>query len=256
MNTRHCFIPRFILPAIALAAFVGSVQAQSIGIQFIGSPVSGPDPLLAGDSAGVTAVAQTNWNALSGASFTDVGLHDNTGSSSGVTLTGGANGTYFSGPCTLTPGDEKLTAGELYNGWPGSPTFTLDNIPYAEYDIYFYATTDNNSRIETFGVSPGTVYDSTTASFESMQLMGGSSTWVEATSNWDGTGTAPTVAPGCYALFTDLTSADVSIAWGASGNGGLNGIQIVAVTSAIPEPSTWAMLAGGFGTLLAFRRRR
>ncbi|NNM86898.1 MAG: PEP-CTERM sorting domain-containing protein [Phycisphaerae bacterium] len=234
------------------AAMSGSAFANEIGIQFVGN-VSTPQPLQASDSAGV--VAQTNWNALTGSSWTSQALNDNTGSSSGATLTGSANGDYFGGSVTDTPGDVKLTSGELFNGWPGSPALSFSNIPYAAYDVYTYAAIDNNSRIETIEVTP----TGGSASYQSFGTSNGGPAWVlsnNPVAGWNGVGTQPTRPPSAtYAEFTGLSASSFTLNWGAPGNGGLNGVQIVEV--AVPEPATLGLMAlAGVGILLIGRKRR
>lgn len=239
----------------ACAGVLGSMTSPAasgneIGVQFVGTT---NDPLAATDSAGV--ISQANWNALTGSTFTNQGLNDNTGTATTATLTGSANGIYFGGSVTDTAGDVKLTSGELYNGWPGSPTLTFSNIPYATYDVYAYAAIDNNARIETIKLTPA----GGSASYQSFGTSNGGSSWVlsnNPVAGWDGTGVQPTrPASATYAEFTSITTNSFTLAWGAPGNGGLNGIQIVQA-SLIPEPATLGLMGAlGAGLLLLKRRR-
>jgi len=196
------------------------VTPKSIGVQFKGSGTA----LASTDSAGLSTVAQTNWNVLTGASFTNQVLSDNSGASTTATLTGSANGTYWSGGSSAPPaGNAKLASGELFNGWPGSPTTTIANIPYAKYDVYVYAAIDATGRAETVGLTPS----GGTEQFYSFTTEGGGSAWTAATSTWNGTGTQPSLPSANYVHYTGLTASSFTLAWGAPGNGGLNGIQIV-----------------------------
>jgi hypothetical protein len=226
--------------------FAGAASAAAIGVQFVGSQNS---PLLPTDSAGLASVAQTNWNALTGASFAGVALQDGNGAPTTASLGGGANGTYFGGHGSPLPaGNVKLTSGELFNGWPGAPRMTVSNIPYAAYDVYVYANIDASGLNETVSITPA---GGTAQSF-SFVTMGGGSAWTLATSTWDGSGTAPALTSADCAHFTGLTGSAFTMDWGAPGNGGLNGFQIVEVT--VPEPASLGMLAAG-GLLLLGRGR-
>ncbi|MDD5261391.1 MAG: putative Ig domain-containing protein, partial [Methylacidiphilales bacterium] len=203
----------------------------SIGIQFVG----GQTALNATDSAGLSTVAQSHWNALAGASFSNVALTDNSGSATSTTLTGSANGTYRGGGSSASPaGNAKLASGELFNGWPGAPTLTVSGIPYAQYDVYVYAAIDATGRNETVSLTPS----GGSAQYFSFLTQGGGSAWTVATSTWNGTGTPPTLPSANYVHYTGLTAGSFTMAWGAPGNGGLNGIQIVN-TSAGGLPSPW-----------------
>ncbi len=194
----------------------------SIALQFVGQGTA----LLSTDSAGLASVAQTNWNVLSGASFTSSALSNSAGAATTATLTGSANGTYWSGGSSAAPaGNGKLASGELFNTWPGAPTLAVANIPYAKYDVYVYAGIDAPGRYQTVSVTPS----GGTAQYYSFTTEGGSSAWTAATSTWNGTGTAPSLPVANYVHFSGLTASSFTMAWGAPGNGGLNGIQIVPV---------------------------
>jgi len=194
----------------------------SIAMQFVGSGTA----LLSTDSAGVSSVAQTNWNVLSGASFTNVALANNAGAGTTATLTGTAGGSYWSGGSSASPaGNSKLASGELVNTWPTSNTLTVANIPYATYDVYVYAGIDATGRNETVGLTPS----GGAGQFYSFTTEGGGSAWTVATSTWNGSGTAPSLPSANYVHFTGLTASSFTMNWGAPGNGGLNGIQIVPV---------------------------
>ncbi|MDD5262303.1 MAG: family 16 glycosylhydrolase [Methylacidiphilales bacterium] len=209
----------------------GGGGGASIGIQFVG----GQTALNATDSAGLSTVAQTHWNALAGASFSNVALTDNSGSATSTKLTGTANGTYRGGGSSASPaGNAKLASGELFNGWPGAPTLTVSGIPYAKYDIYVYAGIDATGRNETVSLTPS----GGSAQYFSFLTQGGGSAWTVATSTWNGTGTPPTLPSANYVNYTGLTAGSFTMAWGAPGNGGLNGIQIVN-TSSGGLPSPW-----------------
>ena len=230
--------------------------SNSIGVQFRGTGT----PLLATDAAGLASVAQTNWNVLSGAVFSGQALSDSSGAATTASLSGSANGPYFAGGSYALPvGNAKLASGELYNGWPGDPSLTVSNIPYANYDVYVYASIDASNRAETTSLTPS----GGSAQNFSFTTEGGGSAWTVATSTWNGTGTKPNLPAANYVHYTGLTASSFTLAWGAPGNGGLNGIQVVPNTSAVTtpvtppviapaittQPSDLALTAGGSGTL-------
>ncbi len=193
---------------------------HSIGIQFQGTGTA----LLTTDSAGFLSVAQTNWNVLTGNSFTNRVLSDSSGTTTAVTITGSAAGTFHGGASAAPPvGNSKLSSGELYNGWPGGSTFTVANIPYASYDVYVYAAIDASGRAETVRLTPA----GGSSQYYSFSTTGGGSAWILATSTWNGSGTQPTLPSANYVKYTGITTSSFSLNWGAPSNGGLNAIQIV-----------------------------
>ncbi len=195
---------------------------QSIAVQFVGLGTA----LLATDSAGVPSVAQTNWQAVTGSTFTSVSLTNNSGASTTAVLNGAADGTYFSGSAfTSGTGNAKLGSGELYDGNITTETnsITVSSIPYAQYDVYIYGECDAAGRNATFTVTPA----GGTASSLSFQTESNGSTWTAGTNTWNGSGTAPTLAVGNYVHFTGLTASSFNLKFGGAGNVSMNGIQIV-----------------------------
>ena len=195
-------------------------SGAAIAMQFVGAGTA----LAATDLAGLPSVAQAHWNAVAGNSYSSRALVDNTGTSTTAVLNGGAWAIYRGGGSSATPaGNAILASGEIVNYWPGAPTMTISGIPYGQYDVYVYAAIDATGRNQTVIVTPA---GGSAQSF-SFTTMGGGSAWTVATNTWNGSGTAPSLTSANYVKFTGLTASSFTMTWGATGNGGLNGIQIV-----------------------------
>ncbi len=211
-----------------------TVTDASIGVQFIGTGTA----LLASDVAGVPAVIQNNWNPISGKTFTNLVLKDNAGAATTTTLAGNATGTYIAtNGFAAGSGDGKLASGEVYNGNITTDThsMTFSGIPYARYDVYVYGENDYPGRNTVFSLTPS----GGVALFKSLQSKILLYNWIESTNTWDGTGTAPTLPVADYVRFTGLTASSFTLKFGAAGNGGMNGVQIVrAMAPIITSPST------------------
>ena len=122
-------------------------------------------------------------------------------------------------------------------------TISIAEIPYAQYDIYIYLSSDTAGREGYVTDTASTFYFST---YGSDAISGSNAVFVQATETSDlGTNAAAT-----YARFSNLTGSSQSLSVFAAGNGGIAGIQVIQV----PEPS--AALLGGLGMLALFRRRR
>lgn len=198
-----------------------SGSQQSIALQFVGLGAALP----ASTSAGVPAVAQTNWQPLTGSSFNGITLTNNSGAATTASITGGADGDYFCGSSFTDTGNEDLCSGELFDGSITSETHsvTISSVPYTKYDVYIYGECDAGGRNATFTVTPV----GGTASSKSFQTESNGSTWTEGTSTWNGSGTAPTLSPGNYVHFSGITTNTFTIQFGGAGNVSMNGIQIV-----------------------------
>jgi lysophospholipase L1-like esterase len=223
---------------------------SSIAVQFVGSGTA----LLSTDSAGVPAVAQTNWIPLTGSTFSSVALTDNTGTATTARLTGSADGTYFCGSSFASgTGNYKLCTGELYDGTITTETnsTTISSIPYAQYDVYVYGECDAATRGATFTITPA----GGSASSLSFQTEGNASSWTAGTSTWNGSGTAPTLAVGNYVHFTGLTASSFVLKFGGVNNVAMNGIQIVKTsTGATPPAITSSTSASGtVGTAFTYQ---
>jgi hypothetical protein len=217
---------------------------SSIGVQFVGLGTAAA----ATDSAGATAVAQNHWKTVTGANFSSVALTDNTGASTAATMSGGADGTYWSGSTfTSGSGNAKVASGELFDGDINTQThsLTFSSIPYAQYDVYVYGACDAAGRNATFALTP----TGGAASYKSLQTQSNASAWTESTNTWDGTGSAPTLPVANYVKFTGLTAGSFNLKFGGVGNVGLNGVQIVQTTPA--SYSGFGLQFVGSGTALA-----
>ncbi|HET6249187.1 MAG TPA: PEP-CTERM sorting domain-containing protein [Tepidisphaeraceae bacterium] len=248
-RSRSIFTLFMSFAAAAVAGSAATARSASIGIQFQGSQAA----LAPTDSAGV--VPQTNWNAEATSSFTNVALNDNSGNATTAVFSGSADGTYFGGN-GFTPGtgDATLTAGELYQGMSSTVgsaglanNFTITNIPYPTYDVYVYGDADAGGRVISDALTPSG--GSTT--FISFTTENGSNGWVAGTGTWNGIGTPPADPSANYAHFAGITASGFVLQSGAQGNGGINGIEIVAT----PEPASLGLLGVAALGLLARRRR-
>jgi hypothetical protein len=183
------------------------------------------------------------------------GLLDNSGAATSLNIAYQAWG--FWSIQSSTPGQDADTTynRNLLNGYLnagpagwGPPVTTssiiLSSIPYAQYDIYVYFSSDTAGRTAT--ISDGaTTYSLSTVGPAS--ISGANAVFTQTT---DTGALYPTAN---YAVFSGLTGSSqtitesplVSDAWS-----GIAGFQIVAV----PEPGTLALVAMG-GLMLVFGRR-
>ena len=152
---------RLVAPLIAIAAWSGVSQAQTISINFSHNgnvdTATSHGPIAATDVVGVVAV--DNWNDAAGEGSTLANLIDD----SGAATTANADwstANSWGGNADPAPTDptERMMTTWLDNGGP----LTVSNIPYAAYDVYIYGSSDgagNADRTLGWNVN-GTDFDS------------------------------------------------------------------------------------------------
>lgn len=222
--------------------------------------------LEASELAGAPGVRSANWNNLMQSAdnlHPGAGLFDGTfGDTETVyyndgTIVGG--GFTFSGPIGFQDRSNGSFTNdrEMFNGvrdaFGGNTTITLNNIPFAQYDLYAYMFDDGAQRVGTYTIGSLTYYvrggvgvpDDTGAGYLlSTDITGGT--------------VAADFDQGNYVRFSHLTASSVSLVVDAIDIGNLArnkiaGIQIVAV----PEPGTAGLVGlGALAGVMAWRRRR
>ncbi len=271
---RHKFQSLVLIAGIASMALAsGSLaRADSIAISFGDNlaTTTGADQVGATQTAGV--VSQSNWNnavtgtlsgsvtSLDGTVKTPSGstIVDNTGTATTVTgnLWAGSN-TYNIAQTTNTApdasnGDQLMMNGGIYSNSNSSFNnliIQVNNVPYAEYDVYVYGLVDHAGAIEHIGLGDSEMAG-TTHSFNADAAF---STGGNAYTVWEKTptpnavgyidGTSPTgftytqavstaqasPTPNAdYAEFTNVLGPSFSVAaYATNYNGAIEGVQIV-----------------------------
>jgi hypothetical protein len=216
---------------------LSSAHGQVIAVNFNNTYASSPENITS--DTGVVVVAMADWNNVTANSGQNqTGFID----SSGNALSGFNFTSLFQGPYE----SQNTNLGNLLNGYADHfGSLTVNDIPYATYDVYMYVASDQNGRNAT-----GTL-DSETLSF-STAAAGATSFTVNSTP--DANPATPTYGAYNTLLFQNVSGSSFTYDQAYTGNAvGFAGFEIVAV----PEPSTWAMLFGGAALLVgAVRFRR
>ena len=267
MAKRNCVLG---VAALSIAGVAGHARANAISWNFDDYGTVNP-----GDFAGVVSV--DNWSD-SYPSNPTTNLPDNTGAATTLDLAlidPGVGGwaINFAHPGYDADGtaNKEILNGYLNGGpatWGPNPPndgFTLTNIPYSNYSIYVYFSSDTAGRTafitdgtvtqvgtgngdatqNTFVPNGATTYDFSTIG--PAETSGANALFVQTT---DTSGLYPAAD---YAVFSGLTGASQTVTLQSlvnDGWGGIAGFQVVAV----PEPMTLSTL--GLGALLLLNRRR
>jgi len=198
---------------------------------------------------GPTDINSTNWNSTidrdSGSKATgEIGsvhtLIDDTGATTTATIEWSSKNVYYNGDGTSSD-EAKLAVGYLDDGNSGA-SFTLSNIPYAQYNVYVLFTSDVNGD-----------YTHTDLTIAGSSYTGGD--FPAHGRVLDGTGwkLADGTANGNYAKVENLSGASLTVS-AASRNGSIRGPLTGVVIEQVPEPTTGLLL--GFGGLALILRRR
>jgi len=246
---------------VAIGVIAASPQAQAgvMGAISVNFSKSGDANTTVTSNAGVYDA--DNWNNTDvAASITLNDLIDDTGTATTADLSGTTGGNVAD--FTYSPSTQNSRLMKAYcDTYDGAPsTFTITNIPYTHYELYYYHKAPNT--ITTRGIkvtlNGGTAYysheygtdfpgDADADDFEEYHNTS------EAT--------AQSSAGGNYMHLTGLSGTTLTIKveaptgspWTSPGRAPTNGFQIVEV----PEPATMALMAlGGFGLLLGRKRRK
>ena len=221
---KHLFFAACILPPLLSSA-------DSIGVNFGAGRTNAS--LASDDSAGV--VTQTNWNNGSGASGSLSSLADDSGATSGASITWSTDEEWSAGN---GPADDN---GTLLNGWissnSGNDSVNISSIPYSTYDLYIYLNHDRATEDvliqESGNAFPDFLAHENDTNINSAVTF--SRQTESAASNPGSTGN--------YVQFEGLTSSNLNLVLSAGGSAGsadrgaITGIQIVeaVVTPGLPE---------------------
>jgi len=236
-----CFPLRFVAAALSCAITAGSVFASSFSTTLT--------PVLATDSINISALGTMDWavyntwTATPGAPFT-------LGTLSGPEMSGGSGLGTVQSSLLQTPG--------VMAGSPPAYTWTNGDSPtsgsyegmIARYNWALSGSAFADTTMRTLYLFIG-VSESQTASI-SISLPG--ATTVNLPIAWTGTASTPS-----YSLLAiNYTGDNIGDSLTFSLTGLRVGIGAAALTSAIPEPSTYAYLLGCAGLIVAVvvRRRR
>ncbi|WP_156679990.1 PEPxxWA-CTERM sorting domain-containing protein [Sphingomonas profundi] len=222
--------------AIAGAVALLSAAQPSLAASIVNVHFTGPQRTVSEQvGPGVVGSAGDKWNQL----FDNQGtasLVDSNNAATGYSITYSAQGTYASDPSytqfTGTP-FANLMQGYLYSS-SGPITATISGLNANQsYSLYAITQGDNNTR--------GRRNDLTVNGQSASNLNTNASSFIAGDN---------------YALFTGRANALGQIVLSDTpgvGEANLNGFQL---TSAVPEPTTWAMMIGGFGFVGGAMRRR
>lgn len=226
---------KYLLRSTVVAAAIAgaySASAATISVNFTGNQ---PGVTLAPtDATGITPVS--NWSNLDGGTGSAADLTDDSGTATTTDATWSASGGWSDGSANTGTPDANLLRGYLDDTTAEGPSVTLTNIPYANYNLIIYHSSDDT----------------------------GLGDWREVTLSTTDTGSAPGPVdqfgddPGFASRtvsFSNLSGSSLTFSTpGRNGadRGTISGFQVVEV---IPEPSSTAML--GLASLgLLIRRKR
>ncbi len=250
MREQRCAMTVLIVGAVTVAS-----HAASIGVNFHNGHTLAPT-----DVAGVTGVAQENWNNMT-INNVDANGHNNSGSITNLIDNDGnavANMTIdvsATGSTKVYRADGAgwdFTGGDLIlqsSHFHPQPKITITDIPYAQYDVYIYvgAGGSNGDGMATITANSAGVVDATSTYWYHFRYENGN--YVQATNT-----TGTNIERSNYILWTGNTASDITIDWdGKIGSGSWTGTKGIQIVNTIPEPTTLALLAGVLGMM---RKRR
>jgi len=236
--------------AVAILLFSASMAAAQpkIGVN-LGDTNNGS--VGAASSAGV--VPQTNWMNVGATSAAGLTLSDNSGAATTAQLSySGTLNPFIQNPSFVFGPDEQLNNSYLAS-FNSSMTFSVTNVPYANYDLIAYIATIQTGRTYSatlgsttlFGLSPNSTapgyIDNAPTPY----------TYTSAVGTTAGTATPN----GNYFRFNGLTGSTVTFTMASTND--LPTLTAFQIVEAIPEPSGLALAGlGAAGVLVAWRKRK
>ncbi len=130
----------------------GSLRLQgiatgSIGVQFGANVANGGTGLTIAQTAGVPAVAMSNWNVTGATNQgTPVPLVNNNGVATAATVTWANTADIWHTGATGGTADTTLMSGYLDSNGGTSPSVTFSGVPFSQYKAYIYVGSDGNNR--------------------------------------------------------------------------------------------------------------
>jgi hypothetical protein len=216
---------KIIASSLSIVAMACTAQAGvnqfSIGLKFGTDSTGGligsrtVTTLAPADVAGLPAVAQQNWNNLTGATGSNPAIVDNNGNSlATVGLTWNAPGLWANGNngAALLPGtpDNVLQYTYLDNSSPGWTTVAITNLPSqlttSGYDVYIYTLGDTGGRGGAYGIVDPVNTNTILGAFKNFVEDAVPTNYVQCLNVGAGTN-----AQGNYVVFHGLTAANIMV---------------------------------------------